>query len=188
MEPDVPTEPEFDDFVDEMETDFAAIEPDVDDFDEIEADEEAELDFEDFEGIEADLDGETTRIDQFFGMSGDDDDTAMPETIPVSDDELTSFPLEDELLPIDPVGDLMPLAETSINDGRWEYREIVLATWEQHMDNIEYALEQGGDKITIEDAYTKLLNDSGADGWELVSEQVLPQQFVRLLMKRLVRG
>lgn len=67
---------------------------------------------------------------------------------------------------------------------RWEYREIVLRTWHQHMSNIEYALEQGGEKITIEDAYTRLLNENGAQGWEVVSEEVLPQQYVRLLMKR----
>lgn len=67
---------------------------------------------------------------------------------------------------------------------RWEYREVVVKSWNQHMSNIEYALSQGGEKITIEDAYTLLLNENGAQGWEVVREELLPQQYVRLLLKR----
>jgi hypothetical protein len=83
-------------------------------------------------------------------------------------------------------GEYETLTDAFTHDGRtrWEYREIVLKDWRQHMDNIEYALEQGGEKITIEDAYTQLLNENGAQGWEVISEQLLPQQYVRLLMKR----
>ncbi|MEO0562410.1 MAG: hypothetical protein AAF125_09860 [Chloroflexota bacterium] len=84
-------------------------------------------------------------------------------------------------------GDYSMMTESFTHDGRtrWEYREIVLRNWDQHLSNIEYALEQGsGEKITIEDAYVKLLNENGAQGWEVIAEEILPQQYIRLLMKR----
>lgn len=112
----------------------------------------------------------------------------VPENvaIPVDESPMPAAPMDDDLLPIDEMADLIPTEDGPLDDGvsRWEYREVVLKTWHQHIDNIEYALEQGGEKITIEDAYTKLLNESGAQGWEVVREEVLPQQYVRLLMKR----
>ncbi len=95
-----------------------------------------------------------------------------------------------EDMPIIEPSDLIPVgveAPVSTEGSGWEYREIVVKTWQQHMSNIEYALEQGGEKITIEDAYVKLLNETGAQGWEVVREEVLPQQYVRLLMKRRTR-
>ena len=69
---------------------------------------------------------------------------------------------------------------------QWEYREVVLHDWGRHMDNVEAALEDNGDSehVTVEDTYTQQLNAAGAAGWEVVSEQVLPEQRVRLLMKR----
>ncbi len=79
------------------------------------------------------------------------------------------------------------LSETYTHDARqrWEYREIVLRNWNQHLSNIEYALEQGtAEKITVEDAYVRLLNENGAQGWEVIAEEILPQQYIRLLMKR----
>ena len=87
-----------------------------------------------------------------------------------------------------PIDNTYPVETINVlrGEGRWEYREIVLKTWHQHLSNIEYALEQGGEKITIEDAYTQLLNENGAEGWEIIREEVLPQQYVRLLMKRRV--
>jgi hypothetical protein len=84
-------------------------------------------------------------------------------------------------------GEYHALSETFTHDSRprWEYREIILRNWEQHLSNIDYALEQGqGEKITIEDAYVRLLNENGEQGWELISEERLPQQYIRLLMKR----
>ncbi len=95
-----------------------------------------------------------------------------------------------EDMPIDQPGEVIPVGAdvpAAAVTGGWEYREIVVKTWQQHMSNIEYALEQGGEKITIEDAYTKLLNETGAQGWEVIREEVLPQQYVRLLMKRPTR-
>jgi hypothetical protein len=82
------------------------------------------------------------------------------------------------------------IADAFTFDGRqrWEYREVVVKMWQQHMSNIDYVLEQGGEQITIDDAYTRLLNENGAEGWEVISEEVLPQQFVRLLMKRPVQS
>lgn len=79
------------------------------------------------------------------------------------------------------------LSETFTHDARqrWEYREIVLRNWDQHLSNIEYALAQGSsEKITVEDAYVRLLNENGAQGWEIIAEEILPQQYIRLLMKR----
>ncbi|MFZ4828589.1 MAG: hypothetical protein ACOYLB_14665 [Phototrophicaceae bacterium] len=67
----------------------------------------------------------------------------------------------------------------------WEYREIVLKNWQHHIETVEYVLNQGGaSQITVQDAYTHILNENGADGWELIKEDILPQQLVRLLFKR----
>jgi len=91
-------------------------------------------------------------------------------------------------MPIDETADLLPADDeprvVMSNLPRWEYREIVVKTWQEHVSNIEYALGEGGEKITIEDAYTRILNENGRQGWEVISEEVLPQQYVRLLMKR----
>jgi hypothetical protein len=67
----------------------------------------------------------------------------------------------------------------------WEYREIVTKNWQHHIETVEYALNQGGaSQITVQDSYTQFLNENGADGWELIKEDMLPQQWVRLLFKR----
>ena len=67
----------------------------------------------------------------------------------------------------------------------WEYREIVLKNWQQHIETVEYVLNQGGaSQITVQDAYTHILNENGAVGWELIKEDILPQQLLRLLFKR----
>ncbi|MEM6529834.1 MAG: hypothetical protein AAF653_16160, partial [Chloroflexota bacterium] len=133
----------------------------------------------------ASLDGPTEEINIQDLLPDPEDDTVIPAA-----DEVPVTVMGDDLMPIDETADLIPTDEVRLDDGtrRWEYREIVVKTWQQHIDNIEYALSEGGEKITIEDAYTKLLNESGEQGWELVSEQVLPQQFVRLLLKRMVRS
>lgn len=109
--------------------------------------------------------------------------TNAPSYLPYDDDDATIAALSASV-----PAPAVPVVGMVATDVRWEYREIVLKNWQQHMSNIEYALSQGGDKITIEDAYTRLLNESGAEGWEVISEEVLPQQYVRLLMKRGVRA
>lgn len=123
-----------------------------------------------------------------------------PEPRPVPDEmyipadvdaEVSDSPPDEDEIPIDETRDVLPVDDNGVPPavrGQWEYREIVLKNWQQHISNIEYALEQGGEKITIEDAYTRLLNEHGAQGWEVISEEVLPQQYIRLLMKRPARS
>jgi len=103
-----------------------------------------------------------------------------------SDEEAAARPKVSADQPSAASGEYHAFSETYQHDARqqWEYREIVLANWNQNMDNIEYALEQGGDRITVEDAYVRLLNENGAQGWEVIAEEILPQQHIRLLMKR----
>lgn len=110
--------------------------------------------------------------------------------IPADETQSPTAAADAHEMPIDETAHLLPVDDGDVPAGagmRWEYREIVLKNWHQHVSNIEYALEQGGEKITIEDAYTQLLNESGAQGWEVISEEVLPQQYIRLLLKRPVR-
>lgn len=156
----------------------------ADDFDEFMSSGELNADMETVAGATLD-DLEQERELRF------DDPQLLPmvaESMPLEGESPVEPALDDDLMPIDETADVLPTDEFVPSDGktRWEYREVVLKDWHQHISNIEYALEQGGEKITIEDAYTKLLNESGAQGWEVVSEEVLPQQYVRLLMKRLV--
>lgn len=100
----------------------------------------------------------------------------MPVTITDVDD-----------LPIDETADVLPLDDENESAGpQWEYREVILRDWVHHLSNIEAALSQNRDanRVRIEDAYTERLNEDGAQGWEVVSEQVLLEQGIRVLMKR----
>lgn len=72
---------------------------------------------------------------------------------------------------------------------QWEYLEVFVAFWQQHLGNSEYALSQGENgAVSVDDSYTHLLNQYGEDGWELVNEMVLPSQNTRLLFKRMKRN
>jgi hypothetical protein len=112
---------------------------------------------------------------------------ATPSTAPEPVATATVAADDTQIEPTSASGDHTLLSETFTHDARqrWEYREIVLRNWNQHLSNIDYALEQGeSDKITVEDAYIQLLNENGAQGWEVIAEEILPQQYIRLLMKR----
>lgn len=91
-------------------------------------------------------------------------------------------------MPIDDLAGILPPGEEGDAPGgvQWEYREVVLQGWESHMQNVEAALDENadGEQVMVADSYTQQLNAVGADGWEVVSEQVLAEQRVRLLMKR----
>ncbi len=67
---------------------------------------------------------------------------------------------------------------------RWEYLEVFITNWKEHADNVGYALDTGGQLLTVDDFYTRMLNEYGAEGWELLSESVEPTR-VRLLFKRM---
>lgn len=127
----------------------------------------------------------------------------LPETDP--DKPLDYAPIETtvtitdvEEMPIDETAELLPPEEDTIDLSgftamsaslppmQWEYREIILETWPDHMKNIEAALADGGERIVIDDDYTHQLNQDGAQGWEVVSELVM-ERHIRLLMKRLRR-
>lgn len=147
---------------------------DVDDNDEVPAE-----GVQDDENAVAEGDNDLLPPDEFGAQSlaPAEDINEMPVTITDVDE-----------MPIDELAGMLPPGGGDNPQGgvQWEYREVVLNDWERHMDNVEVALEDNGDSghVTVEDTYTEQLNEIGAAGWEVVSEQVLPEQRVRLLMKR----
>ncbi|GIL09391.1 MAG: hypothetical protein BroJett033_9020 [Chloroflexota bacterium] len=68
--------------------------------------------------------------------------------------------------------------------GAWEYLEVyVRANEQQPPANLGVVLTEQ-QATTADHAYTRLLNQYGAAGWELVSELLQGGDFVRLLFKR----
>lgn len=68
---------------------------------------------------------------------------------------------------------------------RWEYIEVFVKADDRMPANLEVLLD---DKqlTTVDHFYTHLLNDYGAQGWELVSEELYGGGHIRLLFKRLL--
>lgn len=72
--------------------------------------------------------------------------------------------------------------------GPWEYLEVfVLASGQQPPADLHAVLSEQ-QATTTDHAYTRMLNEYGEAGWEIVSETLLGGDFVRLLFKRLRRG
>lgn len=64
----------------------------------------------------------------------------------------------------------------------WEYKEVFLKTLERRPLDVEYELMDNA-MTTVEDFFTRTLDQYGADGWELISERQYGD-LTRLLFKR----
>jgi hypothetical protein len=69
---------------------------------------------------------------------------------------------------------------------RWEYLEVFVKANERVPGDMNGVLAEQS-VTTIDHFYTRILNEYGADGWELLSEELNGGDFYRLLFKRLRR-
>jgi hypothetical protein len=69
---------------------------------------------------------------------------------------------------------------------QWEYREVYIRATERVPVNLRDVLEDQA-FTTVDHLHTRLLNDYGAEGWELVSEAMEGGDLVRLLFKRQIK-
>ena len=67
--------------------------------------------------------------------------------------------------------------------GGWEYLEVFVKASERQQADAGIVLA-GQTFTTVEHFYTRKLNELGAQGWELLSEELQGGDFYRLLFKR----
>ena len=67
--------------------------------------------------------------------------------------------------------------------GGWEYLEVFVKASERQQADARVVLA-GQTFTTVEHFYTRKLNELGAQGWELLSEELQGGDFYRLLFKR----
>lgn len=86
------------------------------------------------------------------------------------------------------LAELDALAPEESGVGAWEYLEVyVQAEAQKPPANLGTVLTEQ-QATTADHGYTRLLNQYGAAGWELVSEALQGGDFVRLLFKRPARS
>lgn len=71
--------------------------------------------------------------------------------------------------------------------GAWEYLEVFVKASERQQADARVVLA-GQTFTTVEHFYTRKLNELGAQGWELLSEELQGGDFYRLLFKRRSAG
>jgi hypothetical protein len=82
---------------------------------------------------------------------------------------------------------LAKLEETAVQESDgvqlWEYLEVYVRASERLPGDVAQVME---DRLstTVDHFFTRMLNDYGADGWELVSEALEGGDYYRLLFKR----
>ena len=67
--------------------------------------------------------------------------------------------------------------------GAWEYLEVFVKASERQQADARVVLA-GQTFTTVEHFYTRKLNELGAQGWELLSEELQGGDYYRLLFKR----
>ena len=65
----------------------------------------------------------------------------------------------------------------------WEYMEVYVKASERLPGDVTVVMNDRP-FTTVDHFYSRILNDYGADGWELVSEELQGGDFYRLLFKR----
>jgi len=75
----------------------------------------------------------------------------------------------------------------AIPAGAWEYLEVFVKASERQQADARVVLA-GQTFTTVEHFYTRKLNELGAQGWELLSEELQGGDFYRLLFKRRIPG
>ena len=77
--------------------------------------------------------------------------------------------------------DIAPVEEQKMS--KWEYLEVYVKTSDRLPADINAVIEDRP-CTTVDHFYTRMLNQYGAEGWELVSEELQGGDFYRLLFKR----
>lgn len=79
------------------------------------------------------------------------------------------------------LGEIAPVTDTTML--KWEYLEVYVKTSDRLPADINAVIEDRP-FTTVEHFYTRMLNQYGAEGWELVAEELQGGDFYRLLFKR----
>ena len=65
----------------------------------------------------------------------------------------------------------------------WEYIEVYVKASERLLANAATVMDERR-STTVDHYYSRILNEYGADGWELISEELEGGDYYRLLFKR----
>lgn len=82
---------------------------------------------------------------------------------------------------LDQLDQIAPASDHTMT--RWEYLEVYVKTSDRLPAHLNAVIEDRP-FTTVDHFYTRMLNQYGADGWELVSEELQGGDFYRLLFKR----
>lgn len=77
--------------------------------------------------------------------------------------------------------EIAPVKEATMP--QWEYSEIYVKATDKTPMEIDAALADQR-YTSVEHFYSRILNEHGANGWELVSEEMQGGDYIRLLFKR----
>jgi hypothetical protein len=79
---------------------------------------------------------------------------------------------------------LQEIAPQECTMNQWEYLEVYVKAVEKIPSDLQAILEDNH-FTTVEHFYSRLLNEYGAQGWELFSEDAHGGDLIRLLFKRM---
>ncbi len=79
---------------------------------------------------------------------------------------------------------LQEIAPQECTMNQWEYLEVYVKAIEKIPSDLQAILEDNN-FTTVEHFYSRLLNDYGAQGWELFAEDAHGGDLIRLLFKRM---
>ena len=79
------------------------------------------------------------------------------------------------------LGEIAPPTDNAMT--KWEYLEVYVKTSDRLPADINAVIEDRP-FTTVDHFYTRMLNQYGAEGWELVAEELQGGDFYRLLFKR----
>lgn len=82
---------------------------------------------------------------------------------------------------LEKIDEIAPVPEDT--PPRWEYLEVFVKANER-LPEMFYDVMDGFEQTTLDHFYSRMLNDYGDQGWELVSEELQGGDVVRLLFKR----
>lgn len=78
---------------------------------------------------------------------------------------------------------LEQIAPVEQSPAGWEYSEVYVKASERALSNVSAVMAERP-VTTVDHFYTRLLNEYGTEGWELVSEELQGGDHYRLLFKR----
>lgn len=106
----------------------------------------------------------------------------------IMDDHFDAARAVRETMPASPtaqkwLGKLNEISPVEQTAPAWEYTEVYVKASERTLTNVSAVMAERP-VTTVDHFYTRLLNEYGMEGWELVSEELQGGDHYRLLFKR----